>query len=163
MHAIAGIGLVDYYGRVFTANGPQWKPKEARKPDNSSRKRSAQTGTPHFTSVLQGPSTAPAGPILLKFWLKTRKSIPNKVTKFQIPTPNRLGARIEKTLGGKICPPPSPQGIGLSRTCWPTMFSAMNTEQRGFRPSRRSTDLAMLCCWLSNGSKSNETAGYLAV
>ena len=38
---------------------------------------------------LQGLSTAPDGPILLKFWLKTRKSILNKVTKFQIPTPNR--------------------------------------------------------------------------
>ena len=92
MHVIAGIGLVDYYGRVFTANDPHWKPKEARKPHNSSRKRSAQTGTP----TLQGPSTAPARPILLTFWLKTRKSIMNKVTKFQIPTPNRLGARIEK-------------------------------------------------------------------
>ena len=44
---------------------------------------------------------------LLKFWLKTRKSILNKVAKFQIPTPNRLGARIEKLPGGgKICPPP---------------------------------------------------------
>ena len=49
MHAIARIGLVDYYGRVFTANDPQWKPKEARKPHISSRKRSAQTGTSHFT------------------------------------------------------------------------------------------------------------------
>ena len=82
--------------RVFTANAPQWKPKEARKPHDSSQKRYVQTGTP----TLQGPSTAPAGPILLKFWLKTRKSIQNKVTKFQIPTPNGFGARIEKPPGG---------------------------------------------------------------
>ena len=80
---------------------PQWKPKEARKPHNSSRKRSAWTGTP----TLQGPSTAPAGPMLLKFWLKTRKSIMNKVTKFQIRTPNDLGARIEKPLGGQNLSP----------------------------------------------------------
>ena len=50
--------------------------------------------------TLQGPSTAPAGSILLKFWLKTQKSILTKVTKFQITTPNRLGARIEKPSGG---------------------------------------------------------------
>ena len=58
------------------------------------------------THTLWGPSTAPAGPILLKFWLKTRKSILNKVTKFQIPKPNRLEARIEKPLGGQNIPPP---------------------------------------------------------
>ena len=49
MFALARIGLVDYYRRAFTANDPQWKPKEARKPHNSSRKRSAQTRCPHFT------------------------------------------------------------------------------------------------------------------
>ena len=93
MHAIARIGLVNYYGRVYTANDPQWKPREASKPHNSSRKRSAQIGTP----TLQGPSTAPAGPIFLKFWHNTRKSILDKVRKFQIPVPNRLGAIIENT------------------------------------------------------------------
>ena len=75
-------------------------PKEARKPYISSRKRSAQIGTP----TLQGPSTAPTGPILLKVWLKTRKSILNKVTKFQIPTPNGLGARIETPQGAESVP-----------------------------------------------------------
>ena len=34
--------------------------------------------------------------MLLKFWLKTPKSILNKFTKLQIATPDRLGARIEK-------------------------------------------------------------------
>ena len=51
-----------------------------------------------------------AAPILVKFCLKTQKSILNKVTKFQIPTPNRLGAIIEKPPGGA-----PPQGIGLTR------------------------------------------------
>ena len=66
------------------------------------------------TPTLQGPtpSTAPAGPILLKFWLKTRKSILNKVTKYQIPTSNRSAARIEKPTGGWNLPP---QRIGLTR------------------------------------------------
>ena len=65
------------------------------------------------TPTLQGPtpSTAPAGPILLKFWLKTRKSILNKVTKYQIPTSNRSAARIEKPTGGGWNLPP--QRIGL--------------------------------------------------
>ena len=56
------------------------------------------------TSNLQGSSTAPAGPILVKFWLKTRKSILNKVTKFQIPTPNRLAAAIEKPSWAESAP-----------------------------------------------------------
>ena len=57
--------------------------------------------------ILPGLNTIPAGAILLKFWLKTQKSILNKVTKFPILTPNRLGARIEKPPGGgRICPPP---------------------------------------------------------
>ena len=57
-------------------------------------------GTPN----LQGPGTAPAEQIFLKFWLKKRKSILNEVTKFQITTPNRLGARIEKPPGGQNLP-----------------------------------------------------------
>ena len=101
MHSIARIGLVDYYGRVFTANDPQGRPKEARKPHNSSRKRSAKIRYPLIYKVLAPPP--PAWPILLKCWLKMRKSILNNVTQFQIPTPNRLGARIEKSAGG-ICP-----------------------------------------------------------
>ena len=83
-------------------NDPQWKLKETIKPHNSSRKRSAQTGTPS----LRGPSeVAPVAPILLKCWLKTRKSVLNEVTKFQISTPNRLGARIDKKQGKN--PPPA--------------------------------------------------------
>ena len=66
MHAIDRIGRVDYYGRSYTANDRQWKPREARKPHTSSRKRSAQTGNTHC------PSTAPAGSILIKFWLNMR-------------------------------------------------------------------------------------------
>ena len=63
--------------------------------------------------TLQGPCTAPVGPILLKFWLKTRKSILNKVTKFPMHTPNRLGARIEKPPGGRA--ESALQGIGLTQ------------------------------------------------
>ena len=59
------------------------------------------------THTLWGPSTAPVGPILLKFWLKTRKTMLNKVTKCQIPKSNRLESRIEEPPGGgRICPPP---------------------------------------------------------
>ena len=54
------------------------------------------------TTTLKGPSTA--GTILLNFELKTRKSILNKVTKFQLPTRNHLGGRIEKPPGGTSCP-----------------------------------------------------------
>ena len=56
-------------------------------------------------SDLQGPGTAPAGPILSNFRLKTRKSIQNKARKFQIRiTPNGLGASgNRKTNGGRIC------------------------------------------------------------
>ena len=113
MHAIARIGLVDYHGR-FTANDPQWKPKEARKHHNSSQNVLPKPGSPN----LQGPSTAPAGPILLKFWLKTWKSILNKVTKFQIPTPNRLAAAIEKPSWAESAPVrnrvnPRPAGVWL--------------------------------------------------
>ena len=114
MHEIARIGLVDDYGRVFTANDPQWKPKEARLhkiqhfiiPSEHVLPRPAPPN-------LQGPSTAPAEQSLLKFWLKTRKSILNKITKFQIITLNRLGARIEKSPGQNL-PPPPPQGIGIT-------------------------------------------------
>ena len=83
---------------------------------------------PH-THTLQGPSTAPAGPSLLKFGLKTRKSILNKVTKFQIPTPNRLGARIEKPAGAEAAPPP--QGIGrvkVGRQHWYTRITELTTN-----------------------------------
>ena len=63
------------------------------------------------TSTSQGSSSAPAGPISLKFWLKTRKSILNEFTMFQIPTPNRLGARIEKkTPRAESAPPPKEMG-----------------------------------------------------
>ena len=73
--------------------------------DSGSRKKQEQNPAENIlpkpgTPTLQRPRTAPAGPILLKFWLKAWKSIMNKVTKFQIPTPNRLGARIEKPTGG---------------------------------------------------------------
>ena len=124
-HALARIGLVDYYGRVFTANDPHRKPKEARKPHNSSRKRSAQTSTP----TLQGPSTAPAGPILLKFWPKTRKSILNKVTKFQIPPPNRLRARIEKPPGEVTIQSFSPSFRQEMRARNVTLFQKMSETQ----------------------------------
>ena len=57
----------------------------------------------------------------VQIWLKTRKSILNKVTKFQIATPNGLGARIEKPPGGRICPA---QGIiGLN---FPSLFQGKN-------------------------------------
>ena len=39
---------------IYIANDPQWKPKEAREPHISSRKRSAQTGTPLY-KVLASP------------------------------------------------------------------------------------------------------------
>ena len=61
-------------------------------------KSSAQTGNP----TLQGPSTAPPEPILLEFWLKTRKSTVNKVRKVQISTTNRLKAGIKKPPGGSV-------------------------------------------------------------
>ena len=48
---------------------------------------------------VQNPSTAPAGLILLKFWLKTRKLLLNEVRALVIGTPNRLGAAIEKSPG----------------------------------------------------------------
>ena len=51
---------------------------------------------PLYRVLLQGP----AGPMLLKFWLKTRKSILNKVRKIKIPTPIRFGTKIEKIAGG---------------------------------------------------------------
>ena len=81
MHAIARIGLVDYYGSVFTANDPHWKPKEARKSHNRGQHPAENVPPRPGTPTLQGPtpSTAPAGPIWLKFWLMTRKSILNKV------------------------------------------------------------------------------------
>ena len=106
MHALARIGLVDYYGSVFTANDQIGSRKKQENLTMPAENVPPRPGTP----TLQGPtpSTAPAGLILLKFWLKTRKSILNKVTKYQIPTSNRSGARIEKPPGGggggRICP-----------------------------------------------------------
>ena len=46
MQAFGRIGLVDCYGRVFTANDQHGKPKEARKLHNTSRKHSAHTRDP---------------------------------------------------------------------------------------------------------------------
>ena len=57
--------------------------------------------------TFQGPDTAPAGPKLFKFRLRTRYPIRNKVRKFQIRVSNGLGPATEKLLGRP------PQGIGL--------------------------------------------------
>ena len=99
MNAIAGIGLVDYYGKVPIYRKCSTLEAEKKQENLTIQAEKVLPRPPPPT--LQGPSTAPAGPILLKFWLKTRKSILNKVNKFKIPTPNRLGARIKKTPGGR--------------------------------------------------------------
>ena len=49
MHAIARIGLINYFERIFTANDQRWKLKKARKSHNFSRKPSAQTRYLQFT------------------------------------------------------------------------------------------------------------------
>ena len=82
---------------VLTANDPPRYTKEARKPHNSSRKRSTQTGNSQFRRYYHLPCWTDFAQILAQeteinseqFWLKTRKSILNKVRKFRISTPNR--------------------------------------------------------------------------
>ena len=51
-----------YYGRVFTANDRQWKPKAAKNLTISAENVHPRPATP----TLQGLNTAPAEPILLK-------------------------------------------------------------------------------------------------
>ena len=99
------IRLVDYYGRVR-----KWSTVEAE----ISMKTSLTFCPDPVLPLYAVPSTASAGPILLKFWLETRKSVLNKVRKFQIPTSNRLGVRIQKPPGGGNLPP---QRIGLGEGC----------------------------------------------
>ena len=87
MHAIARIGLVDYYGRVFTANDPHWKQKKQ------------ENLTILAENVLLRPAPppppykvlAPAGPILLNVRHKTWISILNKVTLHWRPQPGDKG------------------------------------------------------------------------
>ena len=73
---------------------------------NLARMLVAPRGTIYQISALHGQKSVfflghpTAGLILLKFWLKTRKSILNKVRKFQAPTSNSLGVGIETTGGG---------------------------------------------------------------
>ena len=75
MHAIARIGLVvGYCRRVFIAKDPQWTSR--KKQENLTIPAENSLPRPR-TPFLQSPSTAPVGPILLKFWLKTRKLILN--------------------------------------------------------------------------------------
>ena len=95
MYAIAKIGVVyiDYDGGEFITNNAQWKPKEV-----GSLTIPAENVEPiPATSSLRGPDTAFAGPILLDFLFKTHTSLLDKVIKFQICTPNRSRAAIEKT------------------------------------------------------------------
>ena len=98
----AKLSRVNQYRSTSTVihNDPQWKSKEARNLNIPAENVLPRPALP----TLQSPITASAGPILLKFWLKTQKSILNKVTKFQIPVSNRLGAIIEKQPGVRICP-----------------------------------------------------------
>ena len=76
---------------LFTANDPQWKPKEAKTPIIPAENVLLRPGTPIYKIL---------APPMLDRLCSNCKSILNKVTEFQIPTPNHLGARLEKNTGG---------------------------------------------------------------
>ena len=83
---------------------PQMIHVDARKSEKTSQfqtKTFCPDPVPLFTRpLLDRPCWTDFAEILLK----TQKSILNKFTKFQIATPNRLGARIEKNTGAESTP-----------------------------------------------------------
>ena len=98
MNAIPRVGLLDYYGRAFTANDVRVVEAEISEETSQSQ-----------------PKTL--SPDQLPPLYKVRESILSKVQKFQTRTPNGLGTAIEKPPGTESAPPPPTRtpGIGLKQ------------------------------------------------
>ena len=87
MNATPRVGLIDYYGRAFTANDVRVVEVEISEETSQSQPK------------MLSPDRLP--PLY-----KVRESILSKVQKFPMRTPNGLGTTIEKPLGTESAPPP---------------------------------------------------------
>ena len=87
MNATPRVGLLDYYGRAFTAN-------DVRVVEAEISEETSQSQPKTFS------------PDQLHPLYKVRESILSKVQKFPIRTPNGLGTAIKNHRGQNLPPPP---------------------------------------------------------
>ena len=125
MHAIARIWLVDYYGRVVTANDPQWKPKKNIKKISQYQAKTFcpdqhPPPPPPHTHTLHGPITA----LLDQFWSNFG---PRRGNKFWTKSQSFKSLRQTvnpRTAGGRLSAPPpgfsqiAKNAIAVQPTIW---------------------------------------------